>query len=59
MLTKQIADLNIQPQITDKEKTMTDQQIREYYDINLNLTLSELSRITGKTKAELKRILMA
>ena len=37
---------------------MTDQQIREYYDINLNLTLSELSRITGKTKAELKRILL-
>ena len=59
MLTRQIADLNIYADLTEQEQiAMTDQQIREYYDINLNLTLSELSRITGKTKAELKRILM-
>ena len=34
-------------------------KIREYYDSNPNLTLAELSRITGYSVAELKRILMA
>ena len=37
---------------------MTDQQVAEYYDSNLNLTLAELSAITGKTIKQLKRILM-
>lgn len=37
---------------------MTEQQIRDYYDTCLNMTLSELSRLTGKTKTELKQILM-
>jgi hypothetical protein len=37
---------------------MTDEQINRIYDTNLNMTLAELSRITGKTIPELKRILM-
>lgn len=37
---------------------MTNQQIRDYYDRNINLTLAELSAITGKTIAQLKKILM-
>ena len=37
---------------------MTNQQVTEYYDSNLNLTLAELSAITGKTIKQLKRILL-
>jgi len=37
---------------------MSDQQIVEYYDSNLNLTLAELSAITGKSIKALKRLLM-
>jgi hypothetical protein len=36
---------------------MTEVQIRELYDSNLNMTLRELSRITGYTIPELKKIL--
>ena len=38
---------------------MTNQQIREFYDSNVNLTLRELSRMTGKTIDQLKRILQS
>ena len=37
---------------------MTNQQVTEYYDSNLNLTLAELSAITGKSIKQLKLILM-
>lgn len=37
---------------------MTNEEINHYYDTHLNLTLAELSRITGKTIPELKKILM-
>jgi len=37
---------------------MSDQQIIEYYDSHLNLTLAELSAITGKSIKALKRLLM-
>lgn len=37
---------------------MTNQQIIDFYDQNLNMTLSQLAAITGKTVPELKRILM-
>ena len=37
---------------------MTDQEINDYYDSHLNMTLAELSKMTGKTIAELKKILM-
>ena len=37
---------------------MTDAEIIELFDTHLNMTLVELSRITGKTIAELKIILM-
>ena len=36
---------------------MTDQQIRELYDSNLNMTLRELSRITGRSIPDLKKLL--
>lgn len=38
---------------------MTDKQIREFYGRKLNMTLRELSAITGKTIRELKKILMS
>jgi hypothetical protein len=37
---------------------MTDQEIRDLFDENLNLTLRELSNISGKSVEELKNILM-
>jgi hypothetical protein len=37
---------------------MTNEQINELYDSHLNMTLAELSRITGKTIPQLKAILM-
>jgi hypothetical protein len=37
---------------------MTNEQINELYNRKLNMTLAELSRITGKSIAELKKILM-
>ena len=38
---------------------MTNEQIIDLYDANPDLTLAQLSRMTGKSVAELKRILMA
>jgi len=38
---------------------MTDEQIRHYYDTHLNMTLKELSQMTGKTIAELKKIILS
>lgn len=38
---------------------MSNQDIIDLYDSNPDLTLQQLSRITGKTVIELKRILMA
>ena len=37
---------------------MTDKQIIELYDSNLNMTLKELSQITGLSISILKQILM-
>lgn len=37
---------------------MTSEQIKNFYDINPNLTLKQLSEITGKTISELKKILL-
>ena len=37
---------------------MTDQEIKDLFDENLNLTLRELSNISGKSMEELKNILM-
>lgn len=39
-------------------KKMTNEQIRDFYDQNLNMTLKELSQITGLSIAKLKTILM-
>lgn len=38
---------------------MTNQQICEFYDSHPDMTLAQLSQITGKTISELKRILMS
>lgn len=38
---------------------MTNQEICELYDSNPHITLKQLSAWTGKTIAELKRILMS
>jgi len=37
---------------------MTDQEIKDLFDENLDLTLRELSNISGKSVEELKNILM-
>jgi hypothetical protein len=37
---------------------MTDQEIIDMFDQNLDMTLAELSRISGRSVAELKRLLM-
>lgn len=37
---------------------MSDDEIRALYDSNLNLTLKHLARLTGKSVAQLKRILL-
>lgn len=37
---------------------MTNQEIIYFYDSNINLTLAQLSGITGKTIPQLKKILM-
>lgn len=37
---------------------MDDDEIRDYYDTHPNLTLRELSRITGKSVDYLKNILL-
>mgnify|MGYP003109364960 FL=1 len=37
---------------------MTDQEIIDMFDENLDMTLAELSRISGRSVAELKRLLM-
>lgn len=37
---------------------MSNKEIREFYDQNLSMTLAELSQITGKSIATLKKILM-
>lgn len=37
---------------------MTDQQIIEMFDQHPNLFLTDLAKITGKTVAELKKILL-
>jgi hypothetical protein len=41
-----------------QQKAHDDQKIIDFYDQNLNLTLSQLAAITGKTVPELKSILM-
>jgi len=37
---------------------MTNQEIKGIFDENLNITIEQLARITGKTRTELMRILM-
>ena len=37
---------------------MSDQEIKDLFDTNWNMTLRELSKITGKSVKQLKRILM-
>lgn len=37
---------------------MTHDEIRHYYDTHLNMTLAELSRMTGLSIPELKKIIM-
>ena len=38
---------------------MSNEEIKQLYDNNLNLTLAGLSRLTGKSINELKRILLS
>ena len=38
---------------------MSDDEIKEIFDGDLNMTLAKLSEISGRSIAELKRILMS
>ena len=44
--------------LSQRSNKMTDKEIIELYDSNLNLTLKELSQITGLSISILKQILM-
>ena len=37
---------------------MTNQEIKDIFDENLNITIEQLARIPGKTRTELMKILM-
>ena len=37
---------------------MTDQEIIDFYDTHWNITLAELSHKTGRTVAQLKKLLL-
>ena len=37
---------------------MTTQEIKDIFDEDINMTVEQLARITGKTRTELMRILM-
>ena len=50
--------LNEEGKPSFESKTMTNEQIIELYQRKLNMTLAELSAITGKSIKELKKILM-
>jgi hypothetical protein len=53
-----VMNMAIQSIFKGKIMFMTDEEINDYYDSHPNLLLSQLSRITGKSVEELKRILM-
>lgn len=36
----------------------TDDMVREYFDTHWNATLREICALSGRTKADLKRVLM-
>ena len=40
------------------DKALTNDQIRELYDSHLNMTLKELSNLTGLSIQELKKIIL-
>ena len=37
----------------------TDDMVKEYFDTHLNATLHEISALSGRTKADIKRVLMS
>lgn len=41
-----------------KGSIVTKSEIREQYDNNPNMTIAELARVTGKSRAEIIQILM-
>ena len=43
---------------SDKESIMSDQDVIDLFDSNLNMTLRELSHISGRTVKNLKKLLM-
>jgi len=36
----------------------SDDMVREYFDTHLNVTLHQLSALSGRTKGDLKRVLL-
>tara|TARA_R110000765_G_scaffold16273_1_gene45990 strand:+ start:48 stop:206 length:159 start_codon:yes stop_codon:yes gene_type:complete len=45
-------------QTNKREKKMTDQEIIDLFDGNMNMTLRELSQLTGRSIKSLKKLLM-
>lgn len=44
--------------MTNQEKKLSNDQIKDLYDSHPNVTLRQLASYTGKTVAELKQILL-
>ena len=48
--------------LTERKETMfakwTDAMVREYFDTHWNVTLHEMCALSGRTKADIKQVLM-
>jgi hypothetical protein len=59
-LSTTAAELGLTPkELTDLFAQWSDDMIREYFDTHLNATLHEISALSGRTKADIKRVLMS
>jgi hypothetical protein len=62
VLVKVCAEYLLSPALNRKAETMfatwTDEMVREYFDSHWDVTLHQLSALSGRTKADLKRVLM-
>jgi hypothetical protein len=62
LLVKVCAKHFLSPALNRKAETMfatwTDEMVRNYFDSHWDVTLHQLSALSGRTKADLKRVLM-
>ena len=62
LLVKVCSEYFLSAALNRKAETMfatwTDAMVRDYFDSHWNVTLHQLSALSGRTKADLKRVLM-